>query len=114
MTTYAFTDEGGGYYEVDVPDGEPMPEWTNTKTACEVRPPPTKTASELAKTQIQAIEQQTGVVRVVREFMLQQVVITAAAMNPPVSEEQLYATNIGYKKAKDINTQIVALREQIT
>lgn len=25
---YAFRDEGDGYYEVDVPEGHPLPEWT--------------------------------------------------------------------------------------
>lgn len=37
MTTYAFKDNGDGYYQVDVPDGQPMPDWTANLTPCAVQ-----------------------------------------------------------------------------
>lgn len=43
MTTFAFTDDGDGYYETDIPDGEDAPEWTTGMTSCDVRPPPATT-----------------------------------------------------------------------
>lgn len=61
--------------------------------------------------QINTLEQQSMIPRVTREFMLAQVVADAAAQG--IDESTLYANNIGYRKLKDLNTQIVALRSQI-
>ena len=35
---YAFTDSADGYYQCDVPDGDPMPAWTESLTPCAVQP----------------------------------------------------------------------------
>lgn len=40
MTIHAFKDAGDGYYQVDVPDGQPMPAWTAALTPCAVQAPP--------------------------------------------------------------------------
>lgn len=47
MTIHAFKDADDGYYQVDVPDGEPMPAWTKTLTPCDVAPPPAPSLAEL-------------------------------------------------------------------
>lgn len=40
MTIYAFKDDKDGYYQVDLADGEPFPEWTFSLTPCDVLPEP--------------------------------------------------------------------------
>ena len=60
--------------------------------------------------QIAAAETQQLLPRVVREFLLASAVKEAAALG--LTEEQLYAANIGYRKMKDANTAIAALRAQ--
>lgn len=40
MTIYAFTDVNDGYYQCEVEDGQPLPEWTEGLTPCDVLPPP--------------------------------------------------------------------------
>lgn len=35
MTIHAFKDDKDGYYEVDLPDGAEMPEWTNSLVPCD-------------------------------------------------------------------------------
>lgn len=64
------------------------------------------------QSQIEAIESATHMNRFVREAMIliSQQQATALGMTEP----QLYAANIGYKKVKDVDTQIIALRDQIT
>lgn len=37
MTIHAFTDNTDGYYQCDVPDGSPLPEWTEALTPCAVQ-----------------------------------------------------------------------------
>ena len=39
MTIHAFKDTGDGYYQVDVPTGEPLPKWTEGLTPCAVQSP---------------------------------------------------------------------------
>jgi hypothetical protein len=34
----AFRDSGDGYYEVDVPEGQPLPEWVARLTPCPLEP----------------------------------------------------------------------------
>ena len=48
--------------------------------------------------------------RVVREFMLAGLELEGARHVPPITPEQLYAANIGYKKLRDLDDQIAALR----
>lgn len=38
MAIYAFKDSGDGYYETDIPEGQPMPEWTAGLMPCAVQP----------------------------------------------------------------------------
>ncbi|WP_103523801.1 hypothetical protein [Aquitalea palustris] len=51
MTIHAFKDANDGYYQVDVPDGEDMPEWTEGLTPCAVQPATSNTAQQLASLQ---------------------------------------------------------------
>ena len=35
---FAFNDSGDGYYQIDIPEGAPMPIWTEGFTPCEIHP----------------------------------------------------------------------------
>ena len=59
---------------------------------------------------ISALESAVMLPRVTREFMLATFVSLAAAQN--VTEATLYASNVGYKRVKDFDSQIAALRAQ--
>lgn len=72
--------------------------------------PTTQQQRDALQAQIDALESQTHMNRFVREAMLLISVQQATALG--VTEPQLYAANIGYKKIKDLDTQIVALRTQ--
>ena len=39
MTIHAFNDAGDGYYQVDIPDGVPLPKWAEGLTQCAVQAP---------------------------------------------------------------------------
>ena len=62
------------------------------------------------ETDIQSLERREMLPRVTREFTLQLIVATAAGQG--LTEPQLYAVQAGYKKLKDFDAQIVALRGQ--
>lgn len=70
------------------------------------------TQNEIIQSQIDALEKQTMLPRVTREFMLAQTVITAQMAG--VDEPTLYTSNVGYRKVKDMDAQIAALRAQLT
>jgi len=70
--------------------------------------------------QINAIEDATGVPRVVREFMILSAQDLArreaerlTAAGAPTTAEDLLARNIGYQKTMQVEAQIAALREQL-
>lgn len=76
--------------------------------------PSTPTAQQqrdAIQAQIDALESATHMNRFVREAMILISVQQATALG--LTETQLYAVNIGYKKVKDLDTQIVALRTQM-
>lgn len=77
------------------PDGNPLPQDPKEQILC----------------QIDAIERQTLMNRAVREFMLAQAeqIGEAAGYTPA----QLYQVNVGYRKVKDVDTEIVALRAKL-
>jgi hypothetical protein len=75
--------------------------------------PPAPTAQQqrdAIQAQIDSLESATHMNRFVREAMLLISVQQAQALG--LTEPQLYAVNIGYKKIKDLDDQIVALRTQ--
>ena len=51
--------------------------------------------------------------RVAREFMIAGLELEGARHEPPITPEQLYAANIGYKKLRDLDDQIAALRASL-
>jgi hypothetical protein len=53
MTIHAFTDAHDGYYQVDVPDGQPMPAWTQSLTPCAVQAAVVVPAAPLSLTPFQ-------------------------------------------------------------
>ena len=61
--------------------------------------------------QIRQLEVASGIPRVTREFMLGSMEREATADG--MTLEQLRQANIGYKKLKDLDTQIRALRAQL-
>ena len=61
--------------------------------------------------QIDQLESQTMMIRGTRESLLAFAVAIAAASGVP--ESTLYAQNIAYKKMKDLDTQISALRHSL-
>lgn len=63
------------------------------------------------KDRIDSIERETLMNRAVREFMLAQAEQIAAGSG--YTPEQLYIANTGYRRVKDIDNQIAALRAQI-
>lgn len=104
---------------VDVPPADPENYYrTETRTGAVVTAQYTRKSDEQIKQQfnnkidqqIAAAETQQLLPRVVREFLLASAVKEAAALG--LTEEQLYAANIGYRKMKDANTAIQALRAQ--
>ena len=63
------------------------------------------------RTNITQLESASGIPRITREFMLQ--VMEKEATNIGMSLSQLADANIGYKKLKDLDLQIRALRAQL-
>lgn len=67
--------------------------------------------SENPRAAITSLEISAMLPRVVREFMLAGIELEGARHVPPITPEQLYAANIGYKKLKDLDDEIAALRD---
>ena len=63
--------------------------------------------------QIAALETASMLPRVAREFMLAGLELEGARHVPPITPEQLYAANIGYKRLKDLDDEIAALRASL-
>ena len=61
--------------------------------------------------QIEQLEATSKIPRVTREFMLS--VMEKEATDTGMTQVQLYAANVGYRKLKDLDTQIRALRAQL-
>lgn len=68
-------------------------------------------ATAAIQAQIDALERTSLMNRFVREMSMLLSIQTAAGMG--VDEPTLYAANIGYKKIKDLDTEIAALRAQL-
>lgn len=77
----------------------------NTPEAAD--PPVQPSATE----QIATLERETLLARPTREFMLGMMVQLAAQQG--ATEPQLYASNPGYRKVKDLDEHIKALRSQL-
>jgi hypothetical protein len=77
----------------------------NTPEPADPPPPPDYAA------QILALERENMMPRITREFMLLDAVAKAAAQG--ITEPQLYAGMFAYRKLKDFDMQIAALRSQI-
>lgn len=67
--------------------------------------------SENPRAAITSLEISAMLPRVVREFMLAGIELEGARHVPPITPEQLYSANIGYKKLKDLDDEIAALRD---
>lgn len=76
-----------------------------------LRPQPQVDPVQAVKDKIATIERDTLMNRAVREFMLAQAEAIGASAG--LTPEQLYQANVGYRKVKDIDTEIAVLRAQI-
>lgn len=56
MTIHAFKDDADGYYQVDMPDGQPMPDWAEKLTPCAVLPTPAPTPAQVLAQYNQAVQ----------------------------------------------------------
>jgi len=61
--------------------------------------------------QIESLERQQLMPRITREALLS--IILQQSIVPGLTESQLYATDINYRKLKDLDVSIVALRDQL-
>lgn len=61
--------------------------------------------------QIETIERSTLMNRATREFMI--AMAEKEAVTAGYTPEMLYAVNLGYRKVKDVDMQVAALRSQI-
>jgi hypothetical protein len=77
----------------------------NTPEPADPPPPPDYAA------QILSLERENMMPRITREFMLLDAVAKAAAQG--ITEPQLYAGMFAYRKLKDFDVQIAAMRSQI-
>jgi hypothetical protein len=68
-------------------------------------------AKDLIMDSINALERESMIPRITREFMLAQAVLTASSQG--IDEPTLYEMNIGYRKLKDLDDKISALRAQL-
>ncbi len=98
--------------EINYADDYPGADKATVQQVFEAHQPQCKAAADLAiLAEIDRLEREQQMPRLQREFMLPLMVSLAAGSG--VTEPQLYAANIGYKKLKDFNAQIVALRAQL-
>lgn len=110
----AFMDAQGGYYQLDVPDGAPLPAWVAGMTPADVLEPVITLPTPAE--QIAALERETMLPRATREFMLSFMETTAIeqgagqGFTAEQSIAALRAGNSGYRKVKELDEQIDALR----
>ena len=107
----AFNDAPDGYYEFS---DNADPSMYAHLTPCALRvpiPPTAQQRRDAVQSQIDALEILSKMNRFVREWAILASVQQAAASG--ITEPQLYIANSGYKQIKDVNTQIVGLRNQM-
>lgn len=88
------------------PDRAAFDEWVDG--GGEPSPADSGELNPLAK--IAAIESASMVPRVTREFMIAALEMEGARQTPPVTPDALYVANIGYRRLRDTDDQIAALR----
>jgi hypothetical protein len=90
-----------------------MVQITQAEAEALLAPPPLTSVQKRAAidAQISTLEEQQLLPRITRETLLAIAVSTAAAQG--ITEPQLYASNIGYRRLKDFDTAIAVLRAQM-
>lgn len=121
--TQHYQDNLGGWHELDDVAYEHLLTQNNPgktftpKTQAEYdaahapQPPTAQEQRDAIQAQIDTIESSTHMNRFVREAMI--LISQQQAAGLGLTEPQLYAANIGYRRVKDIDTQIIALRAQM-
>jgi hypothetical protein len=89
-----------------------MTQITQAQADALLAPPPLTSVQQrdTIQAQIDAMEQKNIMPRLTREYMLTDAVKQAAAIG--ITEPQLYALQIGYKRLKDFDSAISVLRVQ--
>lgn len=98
-----FTIENDGVYSMGDTYGQLPPEPTPEEIA--------EATKQLIRNEIDELERGSMIPRVTREFIL--VVMEKEAKAANITSDQLYSANIGYRKLKDLDSQIRALRAQL-
>ena len=119
--SYAVRNDGLGWRAVNGPDDVSVYETYSAEQPPPPQPPQPDHVQQV-KAQIDAIERETLMNRAAREFLLEQAVrettrdynidLTTTG-NRELVQDGLYNGNLGYRKVKDIDNQIAALRAQI-
>lgn len=108
---YAFTDAGDGYYQLEVPIGDALPEWTNGLIPCDLRELPID-PKEVIRAEIDQILSVAGVAQDWHlDAMLAGMVALAATQG--LMESELYEANPGYKQVRDAVERIKTLKAQL-
>jgi len=95
--------ENDGQYQIGDIYGEEKP----APTADEIA----EATKQLIRNEIDELERGNMIPRVTREFIL--VVMEKEAKASNITSDQLYNANIGYRKLKDLDSQIRALRAKL-
>lgn len=111
----AFTD-GDGYYQIELADGEPTPEWARSLTPTAVAPLPQPDPKAVIQSQIDQIERDTLMNRAIREgtlLLIEKEAMREFGVDQATAQAGLYAGNEAYRRVKDVDNQIAGLRAQI-
>ena len=100
-----FIDKNGNLYAGDMQFGD------RVATEEEVSAWESKRSKLAIQEEINSLESASMLPRVSREFMLS--VMEREGADAGYTKDQLYAANIGYRKLKDLDTQIRTLRKQL-
>lgn len=117
-----FKDSGDGFYWAEVADENDAPDWavgmtrlTTEQSLAEIAaslPDP----AEVVKWQIDSIERDTKMNRAARKgllLLIEDKAMRDYSVDRETAQAGLYAGNVAYRKVKDVDNQIAALRSQI-
>ena len=74
---------------------------------------PTQSSAQVALARISELESVSMIPRVTREFMISALELEGSRRSPPVGPAELYESNIGYRRLKDVDDEIASLRASL-
>lgn len=117
-----FKDSGGGFYQAEIENEGDTPAWAVGMTRLTTEQSLAELAASLpdpadvVKWQIDSIERDTLMNRAAREGLLlltEKEAMREYSVDQATAQAGLYAGNLAYRKVKDVDNQIAALRAQI-